>query len=170
MKCSPSRAIGVVLASLSLSLASCFWLGGEKEMGPIRDDRPRPTQPKTEVSTETPKTDEGEPARPNVVGQGIPTIVRPTWRPLFPELSMWAGGLRTFSIPIAGDAVFVEAIVAHRQAQGGKSLIAELTAQLVADSPRDGGATPSLRQRLGMLGGELEVDVSLTTTRYRVSV
>jgi predicted Zn-dependent peptidase len=170
MKCRTAATIQVVLVTLTLSLAGCFWLGGEKEMGPIRDDRPRAIQRKPEVQPETPKIEPGEPARPNVLGQGIPTIVRPNWRPLFPELSMWAGGLRTFAIPIVGDAVFVEAIVAHRQAQGGKSLIAELTAQLIADSPRDGGATPSLRQRLGMLGGELEFDVSLTTTRYRVSV
>lgn len=163
----------ILAVSLAAAVAGCVWLeGGTEEQPSLPDQKPR-----------TGRTGEREPEK----GDGpvvtrptgdsripspaeLPPIDRPRWQPILPELALWPGGLRTATLGWGGSSATLRVAIAHRRIDGPTSVLALLTAQLVADAPREGGTLPSLRRRLADFGGDLLVDVDPTVTQFRVTV
>jgi hypothetical protein len=154
---------------LAIALApSCVWLeGGSSEQGSLPDQKPR-------TGGGDPLAGPGEPLRRDdpraPLIRDLPTIERPRWQTITPELSLWAGGLRTAIFAWGGGSVVLHFAVAHHRIDGPAYVLAMLTARLVADAPRDGGTQASLRQRLADYGGDLQVDVDLASTHYSVAL
>lgn len=166
-------SVRVLVVAFAAVAAGCVWLeGGTSEQSSLPDQKPR-----------TAPTGDGKAAQgggPSATNPGIdprtpspgelPSIERPRWQPILPELALWPGGLRTATLGWGGSNATLRIAIAHRRIDGPTSVLALLTARLVADAPREGGTLPSLRQRLADFGGELLVDVDPTVTQFSVTV
>ncbi|MFO1053246.1 MAG: hypothetical protein U1F36_13625 [Planctomycetota bacterium] len=158
------------LLAVVLATGGCFWLQGEShETTSLPDQKPRNDvrRPPTQPSADSPLA---EPSVPTLENTTLPEVTSANWRELLPEYSLWAGGLRTAAIQFNGPIAFLDVTVVHRRIEGPSSVLALLTAQLVAEAPRDGGTKPSLHRRIVDLGGDLEVEVGLARTSFAVTV
>lgn len=167
------------LLTCALSTSGCFWMTGglATDTGALPDDRPTVAQESaTEARTQTaPDQPARGPQRPRIrptaqPATAIPELEERAWSPVEPYIAVLPGGLRVAAGQFPGARhAQIDLVLAHPEVSAARASIGRLVAEMVVDTPLDGGARPSLRRAVENSGGTLTVEADAWTTNIRLS-
>lgn len=156
-----------------LSTGGCFWMDAATDTGALPDDRPKVARPNPEPGA--PAAPEAAPARPRIrptpaAEPDLPKVAETAWSPVEPYIAVLPGGLRVAAGQFRGARhAQIDLVLAHPEVSAARASLGRLVAEMVTDTPLDGGARPSLRRAVENSGGSLTVDADAWTTNIRMS-
>jgi predicted Zn-dependent peptidase len=162
------RTTAVLLAA-ALS-GGCFWLQSTAlELESIDAAGPR-TQGAGETGAGA-DPDRVEPGQGPARDPDLTPLGEPAWIAVEPRIAVLPGGIRIAAgqFPTARTA-HAQIILAHARPSAAGQGLARLVAELLADTPLERGARPSLRRAIENSGGRLEVRADAWTTTFAFTV
>jgi hypothetical protein len=167
----------LTLLTCILPVGGCFWMEGTAtDTGALPDDRPTVAKPAS--GPEQVSSPEAAPNRPRIrptpavdaAALDLPAIGEAAWSPVEPYIAVLPGGLRVAAGQFRGARhAQIDLVLAHPEVSAARASIGRLVAEMVVDTPLEGGAKPSLRRAVENSGGTLTVIADAWTTNIRLS-
>ncbi|MEY2980573.1 MAG: hypothetical protein RL562_800 [Planctomycetota bacterium] len=165
----------LTLLTCILPVGGCFWMGDTSlDTGALPDDRPRVERPVSGPSATAPEA-AANPNRPRIRPTPAPTLELPevgetAWSPVEPFIAVLPGGLRIAAGQFPGARhAQIELVLAHPEVSAARASLGRLVAEMIVDTPLDGGGRPSLRRAVENSGGSLSVTADAWATNIRIS-
>jgi hypothetical protein len=157
-----------------LSSGGCQWMEGAAfDTGALPDDRPTVARPTPEPGAQA--APEAGPARPRIrprptPAPDLPKVAETAWSPVEPYIAVLPGGLRVAAGQFrSARHAQVDLVLAHPEVSAARASLGRLVAEMIVDTPLDGGARPSLRRAVENSGGTLTVEADAWTTNIRMA-